>query len=153
MSKNEVVIKEFYDMAVELCDYVKTTKITKHSVEYLLSIIMKLYTKAMELPNMQTNDEVWHEDGERIKANVDSKIDKYWELFNPYENDSLVGMMINDDLEDICSDLSKGISQYDKGNIGNAVFEWKDTHAWHWGNHATSVLRVLHQIREDNWSK
>lgn len=150
---NEDKIKEFYVMAVDYCTIVRKTKITKSMVEDMIKRIMKLYLAALELPKIDGEEGLWKEEYENIRVEVDSEIDRYFETFDPYEADSFVGTTINDSLEGIYDDLSKGIVQYESGNIKNAVFEWRETHAWHWGNHAVSVLRALHQIRANNWYK
>ena len=151
--KNEIIAKEFYDMAIEYCNLVKTTKITEDLIEDLIVRIMKLYIAGISLPKVRPDNNVFKEEYPHIRVNVDSKFDRYYELFSPYEKDSFVGASINDDLEGIYDDLCKGIVQYEAGYIKNAIFEWRETHSFHWGNHATSVLRALHQVRADNWYK
>ncbi len=73
--------------------------------------------------------------------------DLYNELFDPFNDDEIVGCGLTDDLIDIRRDLLEGINEYEAGFKNNASFEWRFGLDNHWGKHATDVLRALHWVR------
>ena len=74
----------------------------------------------------------------------------HWQVFDPFDNeeeDKVVCGMIFDDLNDIYRDLREGLDEYEIGEIGDAVFDWKDGARGHWGDHAVSLIKALHWLR------
>ena len=55
--------------------------------------------------------------------------------------------MIFDDLNDIYCDLMEGAAEFEIGEIGDAVFTWKEGANGHWGTHAVNLIKALHWIR------
>ena len=43
-------------------------------------------------------------------------------------------------IQKIANDLQDGIDEYEKGRIGNAVFEWHFGVLHHWGDHAVDAI-------------
>ena len=145
-------IDSFYEYAKIFCQYIHETEITYDSIDYLISTVMRLYIAALELPEMEpeTNDNI--DMSEYIPKSV--KISKdlpeaYWEVFNPFEKNEVVGGSLKDDLSDIIRDLERGISEYDAGRIGNARFEWHFGLLHHWGQHAVDFIKALHALRTE----
>ncbi len=69
----------------------------------------------------------------------------YREVFDPYSKPSdveVTGDLI-DDLCDIHRDLTIGLSNWNAGNSGEALWQWRSSFETHWGEHATSALRAL----------
>ncbi len=140
-------IDSFYRMVTEFCDYFKENEITNESIDYLIASLMKLYVAALELPHMDPEtDKV--QDTQNCSIKIDRKIKTtYWEVFDPWEEETPVCGNIYDDFSDIVKELQRGIEEYDNGRIGNAVFEWRFGVTGHWGDHTVNVIRALHWLR------
>ena len=144
------VIKEFYSTADESCCFISESEITDDSIPVLMELLMKLYISAVNLPEIEPETIVEYstEETEFPSVRVSSQIPQfYWEVFDPLKKDDLVCGDLIDDLSDISIDLKSGITEYEAGRIGNAVFEWRFGLDNHWGMHAVDLLRALHAIR------
>ena len=134
-------------MGTEFCDYFKENVITDESIDYLISSLMKLYVAALELPRMDTETVKVH-NTQKCSIKIDRKFKTtYWEVFDPWEEETPVCGNLYDDFSDIVRDLQRGIEEYDNGRIGNAVFEWRFGVTGHWGDHTVNVIRALHWLR------
>lgn len=142
------VVDKFYKEAVEFCQYIENRVITQDSVAELLEMLMTLYIDGLHLPDMEPDlvDDGTDKTIENVKLKMEIP-DYYQELFNPLEDEEIVGCDLYDDFLDIRKDLLKGINEYDAGYKGNAIFEWKLGLNEHWGKHATDAMRALHSIR------
>jgi hypothetical protein len=72
--------------------------------------------------------------------------DFYREIFDPYapHSDTEVMGSLADDLLDIYRDLRSGLRKWDRGETGEALWEWRFNFEIHWGEHVTGALRALH---------
>jgi Domain of unknown function (DUF5063) len=74
-------------------------------------------------------------------------IDRYVELFDPYEEPpSAVHFVLSDDLADITSDLLHGLQHYRAGGAIEALWWWQFSYVSHWGTHAGAALRALQSV-------
>ena len=143
--------KEFYEIAKDFNEYISNTIITKKEIVTLISKLSNLYLIANSLKYTKSDGNI------DFHAKVDSSVirigedieDRYWLVFDPYDKDSEVSNTISDDLEDITRDLNKGILEYEKGHINNALFNWYFTYITHWGDHVTNLLKALNTIRNN----
>lgn len=71
--------------------------------------------------------------------------DAYWEVFDPYEDAEPVAKALADDVLDIYRDVRRGLWFWEKGEMADAVWEWRFSFESHWGNHAVDALRALHR--------
>lgn len=71
--------------------------------------------------------------------------DLYWEVFDPYECAEPVAGSLEDDVLDIYGDVRRGLWFWDKGDMADAVWEWRSSFECHWGDHAVDALRALHR--------
>ena len=139
--------EEFYKKAVSFRDYIENTIITIDEIENLITKLMDLYVSVINLED-RIPTETKYEDVPRVTVRLGKDIkNRYWEVFDPYKKEAPVGPTIKDDLDDIVHDLNKGIWEYENDSVDNAVFTWKEFHAFHWGNHVVDLLRALHAIR------
>jgi len=70
----------------------------------------------------------------------------YGEVFNPLTvppEEPVVGDL-SDDLADIYFELRAGLDLYENKQPQEALWTWKFGLEIHWGEHATSAIRVLH---------
>ena len=143
--------KEFYEIAKDFNEYISNTIITKKEIVTLISKLSNLYLIANSLKYTKSDGNI------DFHAKVDSSVirigedieNRYWLVFDPYDKDSEVSNTISDDLEDITRDLNKGILEYEKGHINNALFNWYFTYITHWGDHVTNLLKALNTIRNN----
>lgn len=143
--------KEFYEIAKDFNEYISNTIITKKEIVTLMSKLSNLYLIANSLKYTKSDGNI------DFHAKVDSSVirigedieNRYWLVFDPYDKDSEVSNTITDDLEDITRDLNKGILEYEKGHINNALFNWYFTYITHWGDHVTNLLKALNTIRNN----
>ena len=143
--------KKFYELAIDFCNYIENNTLTENDIDNLIKYLMNIYMNAIDLPKVLPDNIDY--DKFNIKANIklDEKLKiRYWEVFNPLIKEEPVSPTIQDDLEDIVNDLSKGIIEYREGRINNAIFLWQYTNIFHTGNHIVDLIRALHSIREKN---
>ncbi len=143
--------KEFYEIAKDFNEYISNTIITKKEIVTLISKVTNLYLLANSLKDTKSDGDIdFHTDIKSSVIRIGEDInERYWLVFDPYDKDSEVSTTISDDLEDITRDLNKGIIEYEKGHINNAIFEWRTYCLFHWGDHVTNLLKTLNKIRND----
>ena len=149
MGEDHLYIAErFYHRAVEFCSYIENTVITMEEVDCLLEKLMLLYVDAMHLPygDVDSVENGADKSIEDIHLRIDIP-DYFQELFDPYNDQDIVGCSLTDDLFDIRYDLLGGIYEYEAGFHNNAVFCWRHSLDTHWGKHATDAMRALHCLR------
>jgi hypothetical protein len=69
----------------------------------------------------------------------------YREVFDPYEpvTEAEVTGSLADDLADIYRDLRAGLRKWERGESGEALWEWRFHFEGHWSEHLTGALRAL----------
>ena len=144
-------INDFYNLSIEFSKYIQEQVISESSIDKLMVYLMRLYVAAIELPNMEVE----------TKSNDDSQLCPtlsfsedfetfYWSIFDPFNNnpeEEVVCMNLFDDLTTVLDTLQSGISEYEAGRIGNAVFDWKFEFEGHTGTHIVNALKALHAIK------
>ncbi len=76
-------------------------------------------------------------------ANVFEGIDEYADVADPLvDPEPTVGCLSND-LVDIASALSHGLSHFDAGRRVEALWWWQFSYLSHWGERAAAALRVV----------
>jgi hypothetical protein len=74
-------------------------------------------------------------------------IDRYVEVFDPYENPpSAATFVISDDLADVTADLLHGLQHFRAGRAIEALWWWQFSYVSHWGTHAGAALRALQSV-------
>lgn len=138
----------FYRLAKDFCQYVQENEISCAAIDALISALMKLYISALELPDMQPDTGEAENAPEKISIKISRDLPTlYWEVFDPLVNETPVCVDLYDDLSDIVRDLKDGISAYEHGRIGDAVFNWRFGVMTHWGDHTVNAIRALHRLR------
>ncbi|MDN3451847.1 DUF5063 domain-containing protein [Planococcus sp. APC 3906] len=141
-------VEAFRFVATAYCDFIDSCRIfeEKESFRKLLRIISHLYTTALDLPEIEPEDE--HSiDLDFPLPKVDVKYHNlYTEIFDPYQDEKPVNGCLDDDIMGIYRDIKKGLILYEQGKSIEAVWEWRFGLEMHWGEHATSAIRALHAI-------
>ncbi len=141
-------METFYKKACDFCSYIENNPITQEAEGVLMEKLMDLYSSGLHLPGAEPESIEDKSEVAPPKAPIKIAVpDYYQEVFDPFDDDEIVGRSVYEDLWDIRSDLAEGIREYEAGYKGNAVFNWNLGLDGHWGKHATDVLRVLHSIR------
>ena len=141
-------VEAFRVVAAAYCDFIDSCRIfeEEESFSKLLRIISQLYTTALDLPEVEPEEErpiEW----DFPLPEVDVKHHNvYMEIFNPYHDETPVNGCLDDDIMGIYSDIKKGLLLYEQGHGTVAVWEWRFGLEVHWGEHATSAIRALHSI-------
>jgi hypothetical protein len=76
-------------------------------------------------------------------------INGYWDVFNPLEEEAPVFNTLCDDLSDIYRDLKEGLELYNRGQLVEAVWEWRFHFEIHWGRHLTGAQRAIQAYCSD----
>ena len=71
-------------------------------------------------------------------------VNGYWDVFNPLVEEVPVLNTPFDDLTDIYRDVKRGLLLYDRGQVVEAVWEWRFNFEIHWGAHLMGAQRVIH---------
>ena len=143
------LVREYYGLVKRYCAFVEGLVISRDRIEELMSILLQLYEKAFHLPDLDVNNVSVKRLDKVLPLKMDIP-DHYWLAFDPFDGDdeaNLVCSPIFDDLNDIYRDLMEGVTKYDMGEIGDAVFDWKEGAKGHWGDHAVSLIKALHWLR------
>ncbi len=91
------------------------------------------------------NVEEWMAALRRLAALL-GPVDYYREVFDPYEPSSApeVTGSLADDLREIHRELRRGLRKWQRGETGEALWEWRFGFEYHWGEHLTGALRAIH---------
>ncbi len=117
---------------------------------YLLGFLLPLVDVETEnISKPSRSYEEWTKLRESI-ARVMGEWDGYRKVFDCYEDTEVVMGTLSDDLTDICWDLETPLKRYEGGEIGDAVFEWRETFRSHTGEHTTSAMRAIYWLRRNH---
>jgi uncharacterized phage infection (PIP) family protein YhgE len=75
--------------------------------------------------------------------------DSYRLVFNAAKDKEAISASLADDISDIYQDLRGGLVLMEKNPASpqDALWEWRFGFDSHWGHHATSALKTIHDIR------
>ena len=143
-----VVARRFCEWATS--DYPANLQSAKQALELITELYLCGIRLANEVPEVgETTPSV--ESGESMRSTVFTRagnlpLNYYSEVFNPIPvpaEEPVVGDLA-DDIADIYGDIERGLKLLDVGYKEHAVWEWVFRMQAHWGEHATSAIRVLH---------
>jgi hypothetical protein len=119
-------------------------------VPVCFTLISRMLSEVIELPQAQgtlnthnVSEERYNGIAELLKGNLQED-DYYTMMWDPYEIAAapMVGSVC-DDLSNIWRGAKDGLEALRKGNLENAVTQWRFSFANEWGEPATHVLRPL----------
>ncbi len=154
------VVEDFAELVQEFCEWVESPTETAESEHYAATRFMaRLYLGGLELPECEPNENFGWESGmsqeqyKRVHARFSSfPFQYYTEVFHPLAEppeEPVIGDL-HDDFADIYRDLKDGYSYWASGEQQSAVFSWRSSFGFHWGNHATSALFALHRYEAED---
>ncbi len=129
------------------------------AIRTALSRLASLYAAGVELPDVDfeaIDDGI--DTGSLPQAARDALAERlkefpmqyYWEVFHaigPEADQPCLGDVV-DDLLDVYGDVREGLVTLDAGHEPLAVWHWRTTLGFHWGRHATSAMKALHDFHE-----
>ena len=73
-------------------------------------------------------------------------VELFWDVFDPLKTPPHAPVVNSaaDDLQDIYSDVKRGLLLFDAGLVVHAAWHWRFTFASHWGEHLVGLVRALH---------
>ena len=137
----------FYNLSKQFCDMVDTKVLSSSNTGVWMTLLMKLYAEALELPNVEPEKTLEGCEPACCPRSVIAVPADYWEIYDPLEPDEPVCGSLFDDLGDIYRELKSGTLEYEAGRTNNAIWEWKFGVDNHWGQHVVDAIRALHSIR------
>ena len=162
--------KDFYTL---ICDFDKAwselpyeKKWGAAEIKVIIPFLTDIYTKAMSLPDTEfTEDSKYEGDTELFKraCNFDKSYEYYQMVFDPYkwrdrperdqpgkDNNICLGWL-NDDIGSVMTELALGAEAYLEGHVYDALFQWKEGLAIHYGRHLTNALNTMCRVWEDEY--
>lgn len=121
------------------------------STRQVLELITELYLCGVrlssEVQNVEDTDARFAKIRKKFRGchSGSLPINYYSEIFNPIPvpAEEPVTGSLSDDIADIYRDISRGLGLLDAGYRRHALRTWI-VNIFHWGEHATSAIRVLH---------
>ncbi|HXV97072.1 MAG TPA: DUF5063 domain-containing protein [Anaerolineae bacterium] len=154
MSKGERT-EQFVVVARQFCEWaISNYPAGLQSAKQALELITELYLCGIRLINEVQEVEA-PEPTIESRGNMRSTVlararnlplNYYSEVFNPIPvpaEEPVTGDLA-DDIADIYEDIARGLRLLDAGYREHAVWNWVFNMQAHWGEHATSAIRVLH---------
>lgn len=148
-------IEQFTIIARQFCQWAELEKSADlQSTKQALELITELYLCGIRLVDeLQEVNEFTSskEPKEKMRSTIyvyasNLPLQYYSEVFNPLivpAEEPGVGDLA-DDIADIYQDIRRGLDLLEEGYTAEAVWEWIFHMQAHWGEHATSAIRVLH---------
>ena len=93
------IIRNFYDSAKRLCEYISNTVIKQENVDELLLLLTDTYGKGLSLRDVELDDN----DPVRVSKPDPIRIEIphiYWKIFDPFVEEEAVCGDLLDDLSD-----------------------------------------------------
>jgi len=149
-------IAKFADIAREYCAWCEGSRATDPRMLLFQAtrLLARLYAAGLYLPDVTLDD---YPEAPEISTDARHAMFKsfatlpfqyYREVFNPSieSSDEPVTGDLADDFADIYVDLKSGLDLFEQGFELAAVWTWRMLLGIHWGRHATSALRALHNF-------
>jgi len=112
--------------------------------------LLALHLAALDLPDVQPDTDNSEPPLDLTLINkarlAALPVELYWDVFDPFRTppDAPVANSAVDDVQDIYSDVKRGLLLFDAGLVLNAAWHWRFTFASHWGEHLVGLVRALH---------
>jgi hypothetical protein len=132
----------------------------------IYQILPKLIDKAISLPDVKlsNSDDPIEESGQpAVRANVRQSVqewgqlynllkeklgdwDRYWQVFDPTEDDEAIFGTLADDIADVYRDLKEGLVLIEEHEAPpeKIIWNWRLLFYSHWGKHAMDALLAIH---------
>jgi hypothetical protein len=146
----EPVIKAFAEIAQRYCSWAESPSgELRDEMQTARKFLAELHQAVIDLPDLgpgdDTEDTISADEWKSVCGRFQElPVNGYWDVFNPLEEEAPVFNTLSDDLSDIYRDLKEGLLLYARGQVVEAVWEWRFNFEIHWGAHLTGAQRAIH---------
>jgi hypothetical protein len=154
--KIESTVETFAEIVRRYCSWAESPAGEPHD-EMLTAqnLLAELHLAVLNLPDLglgeDTEDVLFTEEWKFVCRRFQNlPVNGYWDVFDPLNEEAPVYNTLFDDLSDIYRDLKEGLVLYKRGQIVEAVWEWRFHFAIHWGAHLTGAQRAIHSYFSNN---
>ena len=163
-SRNNVEIADrFAAVAKQFCDVVDIAS-SLDRAEFLVGIypiLPKLIDLAISMPDIEIDDSneetpdhgsrLGHKEWQSLFELLKEKLgdwDSYQLVFDPIQDNDVVGGSLADDIADIHRDLKEVLVDRESISVSpeDQIWEWRFSFRTHWGKHAIDALQVIHTL-------
>jgi len=173
VADNAAIAGRFAVVANRFCSVVDSAS-SMERTDLLLQIyriLPKLIDEAISLPDVKLSDSDDPIEGSgqpAFPANVRQSVqewgqlynllkeklgdwDRYWQVFDPTEDDKAIFGTLADDIADIYRDLKEGLVLIEAHEAPpeDIIWNWRLLFYSHWGKHAIDALRTSHFLLEE----
>ncbi len=114
------------------------------------SATLELVDNDEDLPPKTRTHEEWAKLFDGLGEKL-GKFDKYLMVFDSYKDRKAIYGSLSDDLADIYWELKDGLTALEEGtNKARVIWQWRWMFWTHWGRHANSAVRVIHDYLSEN---
>ncbi|KAF0815209.1 hypothetical protein IGB42_00286 [Andreprevotia sp. IGB-42] len=149
-AEDAILIEDFATLARGYCAWCENTANEKTATE-AATWLARLHAAALGLPACEPGDTdapdlpvVQRELARQGLAQVRGRYYRSCFDLDPACTDPVTLGDLDDDLQDIYSDLWCALALFDAGEKQTAAWEWAFGHQAHWGRHAVSALKALY---------
>lgn len=148
------VAKEYCDL-IEQRDRHNLDGFLRHCLILLSRLIHESATLGVvdndeDLPPDTTTHEQWQELFNDLQKKL-GNTDEYSTVFNAYEDKKAMRGSLADDLADIYREFKDGLVAIEDGvSQERVIWQWRLMFWTHWGRHATSAIKAIHDYLRGN---
>jgi hypothetical protein len=157
--KDRQAVQDFTRVAARYCKIIERAKQfpRKKFIDEIGQVLPVLYTAAEELPRTKPSakklppgrlsDREWDKLFHKLHRKL-SSWDVYSMVFDPTKDKEAITQWLSDDLADIYRELHDfAVGAASEAALEDIVWEVKYAFGFHWGQHLTDALRVVHELR------
>ena len=148
--KIEPAVEAFAEIVQRYCSWAESPSgVPRDEMLTARKFLAELHLSVLNLPDLglgeDTNDVLSSDERKSVYGRFQNfPVNGYWDVFDPLKEEAPVFNAIPDDLSDIYGDLKEGLLLYNRGQIVEAVWEWRFNFEIHWGAHLTGAQRAIH---------
>jgi hypothetical protein len=146
----EPAITAFAEIARQYCSWAESA-FTEPLHEMLMArkLLAELHVAVLKLPDLGPGegsvDILFFDKWDAVCSHFQKlPVNEYWDVFDPLKDVAPILNTLFDDLTDIYRDLKEGLLLYNRGQVTEAVWEWRLKFGIHWGAHLTGAQRAIH---------
>ena len=136
-------VEDFKEAAERYCAWARA-EWSSSDLSITLNLLTDVYSKARQLEGVEVNVSEYPTDF-TVDVGPIKNFNHLISLFDPNDMEANPGVLI-DDLIDTYKDLQLGLLLYESGEVDEAIWQWRDSYISHWGLHAVSAMKMLHDF-------
>ena|SRR4028119_194769 len=146
----EPAVEAFAEIAQRYCSWAESPSGEFcDEMQMARKFLVELHQAVIDLPDLgpggDTEDAISADEWKSVCSRFQKQpVYGYWDVFNPLKEEAPVFNTHSHDLSDIYRDLKEGLLLYARGQVVEAVWEWRFNFEIHWGAHLTGAQRAIH---------